>query len=343
MFIGDDWMYSESEDSGLSHGKNEGLQEDNIILPDEDFDGIFEDNTDGISKDKCEEKPQMEKIIKEIDITPNDTKEKIAISQLPKGILSYINRNKIFLIIIFITWLLVGVDYSYEAYRIPIIGTLLSLFNRPGLVSIIRFFTATYNGPMSFGDFMKPTFFGYIVALVAKPVYLLAMTGVIIPFVKSFIRKDKKPLEDLKNSVGYIKSKMTSIVKEPHSIALIVAGVGIAIFMTNILNRNGKFDKGFVPILMSFVLLLGVSSPLPSLLDKAIRKGISLFIMLLPGRSSKPIDKQRIIRVGMALGFILGLFTGYIGEFFNLYLGAIIFGVGVIASMFVKEKKLNDN
>lgn len=67
---------------------------------------------------------------------------------------SYIKRNWIFLSVIFIIWMMTGTNnYGLDLSKIPVIGQLYKIMNSKGLGGILRYFTATWNGPVGIPPF----------------------------------------------------------------------------------------------------------------------------------------------------------------------------------------------
>lgn len=315
---------------------------ENTVLEDMDFEGIITELAKSQTLNGTEEKSglKLERIVKEFSkpaIENNDSKQ-TGKNGIVNSAVNYLKRNWIFLSIMFFLWMILGIEHSFKAYNMPVIGSVLRLFNRQPQGGILRFLTATYNGPMSFGDFMKPTFYGYIVAFIAKPIYLLAMTGAVIPAVKGLIKKDSSRRSFIK-SAGFLKSTFTSMLKEVNHIALALTGLGIALIITNLITRNGKIDKGFVPLLLAFVLLEGIKQPSASLLDKIISRALGAFLHFVPNGLKGVMYKIDVLKTGCILGFTLGIITGRMGENINYSIGIICFIAGAVASITLGEKR----
>ncbi len=288
---------------------------------------------------------KFERIVKEFSKAKAEKNENAVTgkNKLANAVVSYLKRNWLFLGIMFFLWMILGVEHSFKAYNFPVVGTILRLFNKQPQGGILRFLTATYNGPVSFGDFMKPTFYGYIVAFVAKPIYLLAMTGVVLPMIKGLFKKDPKTSGSFLKSTSYFKTLLTGMLREVNHMALALTGLGIALIITNLLTRNGKIDKGFVPILLAIVLLAGIKEPAASLLDKIISRALGALLHFIPNGLRGAIYKIGVIKTGCILGFTLGVLTGRFGENINYTIGIICFIAGAVILMFVREKKAYGN
>lgn len=317
------------------------IEDVNFTLSDTDFDGTIEEPY--VVPDHPNTSQVMDRLVKDFSEDEKDLDMSGVKDAKTKGIthsiIAYLKRNVIFLCSIFLMWLILGVEHSFNAYQTPIFGGLLRIFNKPGLSSILRFFTATYNGPMSFGDFMKPTLYGYMVALVAKPIYLLAMTGVIIPSIKGFFKKNSNMNSAYKDNAKIFAQTFNGLLKEINHLGLALMGTGIALMFSNFLTRNGKIDKGFVPILLAVVILLGLKGPTMSLLNVFVKKFISLIINIIPNGKLQALNKARLIQVGCIVGFGLSIITGNLGEQMNYILGIVAFLTGILITLFIKEKR----
>lgn len=315
---------------------------DNYILADGDFDGIINEEYEASIDIHTPQNTGIERIVKEFsafkDLNASGTINKPFKNGFMTAITKYLKRNAIFLSVIFLLWVILGVEHSYKAYNIPVIGNILSLFNRPVIGPVLRFFTATYNGPMSFGSFMKPTLYGYLVAFVAKPIYLLAMSGVILPYIKSIFNKSSDSKLQFGSSFKTLISTLSRLPKDLNHIGLSLSGTGLALMFANFLTRNGKIDKGFVPILLGFVFLVGINGPVPSILSIAIKKIIAFITNILSNEKKEIVYRATVIQSGCIIGFGLSVLTGNIGQYFNYTFGAVLLIGGAVLTLFVKEK-----
>ncbi|QSX07848.1 hypothetical protein J0B03_08495 [Alkalibacter rhizosphaerae] len=268
-------------------------------------------------------------------------------TRYPNGIkdafLSYFKRNGILLSILFFLWLILGVDYSFSTYRIPVIGSILSFFNREPLGSVLRYITATRNGPMSFGDFMPPTLAGYIAAFVGKPLYILSLSGIILPIFAGIMKKNRKFSIPYSNNWMVFKDSLHQIPGKLHHLGLVLLGSGFAFIFSNLITRNGKFDKSFLPILLAFVVFAGLSGPLPALIDYLVRKFLSLFLKLIPTGLDDSFQKMALLKTGLLAGLLLSVATGNIAEQANYGIGSVLLIAGAVLSLFSKKEKHHES
>lgn len=253
--------------------------------------------------------------------------------------ISYLKRNMIFLIVIFLAWLMLGsYDNDFPLARIPIIGSIYNFIIFGPLKYPLVYLTAAYNGPMGFYIKTGLTPYTFLVALTAKSAYILAMTGVVIPSIKGLIKDRNNEINKYKSSGLKFMETLKSITSSISSIGFILSGLGIALVLSNLLTRNGKIDKTFVLLLLAFVLFKGLAGILPSALDFIIRRLMALFTRLMPGYLSNGTRQYDQLRLGAIIGFPAAIIVGGFGEYIGYIIGAIILVVGIILSLFKREK-----
>jgi hypothetical protein len=195
---------------------------------------------------------------------------------------------------------------------------------------------------MSFGDFMKPTFSGYLAAFVGKPLYILSLTGILIPLFKSFFKKNKTFSLSFSKNGGLFLRTFKSIPSPMSNWGLVLMGSGFAFILSNIVTRNGKIDKSFMPILLAFVVFAGLSGPLPALIDYFIRKFLSLVLKFIPKGLEESFEKMTLLKVGLILGFLVSIPTGQLAERLNYTIGALLLIAGASLSLFLKKEIPNE-
>ena len=148
---------------------------------------------------------RIEHLVFEATPVPSATSlwSKPTLSSLLTTASKYLKRNKGFLGIIFALWMFLGIHDAW-VLKVPLVSQIYRLLNSRSLGGVLRFLTATYNGPMPFRflSFSTQTLYGYAVALVAKSSYLLAMTGVIIPSIKEYLKNGKSSLGQYRTAYG---------------------------------------------------------------------------------------------------------------------------------------------
>lgn len=252
--------------------------------------------------------------------------------------LEYLKRNWAFLSAIFILWLMLGSrTSSLFIYRIPIIGFIYQFITSSPIKEILIFFTAAYNGPVGFLDSgLSP--YTFLVALTGKSAYLLAMTGVLIPSVKALVKSKDTEILTYKENFQRLTQNLKAISKNLYLLGFALAGAGGALVISNLLTRNGKMDKTFVLLLLSFTLFKGLAGALPSALDFIARRLMALYTRLLPGGIENGAVHYENIRTGATLGFILALIVGSAGEKSGYILGVVLIVAGAVLSIIKKEK-----
>lgn len=265
--------------------------------------------------------------------------EKFSTQKIVRGFLNYLKSNAIFLSVIFIFWFILGTkENPLWIYRIPIVGKVYIFLNSEPLKSILIFITATYNGPM---DFFKSGLspYTFLVGLTGKATYLLAMTGVVIPSIKGAIKYKGSEIEKYKNLISIMVQNVKAVLKNNNLIGLALIGAGGALFISNLLTRNGKIDKTFVLFLLAFTLLKGLSGIIPSSLDYIARVLFSLSGMIL-GRGQKNYSTVHLaLRTGAILGFLVAVGIGSFGEKLGYYLGVIAMVIGKVLTMLKKGNR----
>jgi len=263
----------------------------------------------------------------------------MSIKELPKAALLYLKTNWIFLASIFIIWITLGVwSYGQTIYKIPIISQIYKLLTSKSLGKILVYLTATYNGPVGFFD-GGLTPYTFLVAVTGKSAYLLAMTGVVIPSIKSFIRNKDNEMLTYRKSANKLIDTIKSLKKSVRLLGFSLAGGGMALAASNLLTRNGKIDKTFVLILLSFVLFKGLSGVLPSAIDFIARRIMALFTRFMPGGVGNGFAEYQALRTGGILGFASAVLIGSLGENAGYILGALLILGGIITSVIKKESQ----
>ncbi len=301
--------------------------------------------------EEAHEPPPASKTPEKIFVKPEATQDrpespaarKFSFNNLGNAALQYIKRNWLFIAIIFVIWLLTGAqDYINQVYKVPVIGRLLAkiaLFVNTGHVGyILRYFTAAYNGPVAFGMTSGLTPYTFLVALTAKSAYLLAMTGVVFPSIKELMSNRSAAVVNYRNSGNSLVNSFRSAANNLHRLGFLLCGCGAALAISNLLSRNGKFDKSFILILLSFVMFKGLSQALPSALDVIVRKLMQVTTLIVPQGNVNAGPKYSLIRSGTAVGFLLAVLVGMFGEKAGYILGFLSIAAGLIIAVAVKEK-----
>lgn len=261
----------------------------------------------------------------------------INLHNLPKTAVLYLKRNWIFLASISLLWLFLGVsNYGFTIYKIPLVGQVYRLITSNPIKGILIYLTATYNGPVGFfgGGLNIYTLF---VAILAKSTYLLAMTGIVIPSVKALTKNKQRELSLYKNNINKSKEIIHTLTKDINRLGFSIIGCGAALVVSNFLTRNGKIDKTFVLLLMSFTLLKGLSGALPSALDYILRRTISLFTLLIPGGIKNISKRSEVFRIGAMAGFLSAIVIGSFGETAGYILGMVLVLSGFVLTVIKKE------
>lgn len=264
---------------------------------------------------------------------------KFSLKNIRRYGISYLKRNMVFLIVILLAWLMLGsYDYDFPLSGVPIIGNIYSFLITGPLKFPLIYLTAAYNGPMGFYIKSGLTPYTFLVALTAKSAYILAMTGVVIPSIRGLIKDRNNEIGKYKSSALKFMETLKSITGNISSIGFILSGLGIALVLSNLLTRNGKIDKTFVLLLLALVLFKGLAGILPSALDFIIRRLMALFTRLMPGYLSNGTKQYDQLRLGAIIGFPLAIIVGGFGEYTGYMIGAIILVVGILFSLFKREK-----
>jgi len=302
--------------------------------------------SDGNNSEKNETKQNStEEIIVESEESTSlqGTVRKFTFKDILTSARCYLKKNWIFLLVISIIWIITGAeDYLMPLFNTPIIGrplTRIALFLSTGaLGTILRFFTATYNGPV-----WKLTPYTFLVAITAKSVYILSMTEVVFPAIKELISNKNNALSQYKSIIFKVQSISKSFVKSKNKLGLMLYGTGFALIISNFLSRNGKIDKSFVLILLSFVAFKGLNNELQSSVDFILRKLLQFITLILPSGIKNAAKNYELVRVGFAAGFILAVVVGNFGEKAGYVTGVIAALAGIVLSLLHKENITNDN
>lgn len=259
---------------------------------------------------------------------------------LPKQAIAYLKRNKLFLGILMVVWAAVGsYEYSLPIYSIPVIGGIYRFMLGTPVRQILIYLSTAYNGPVGFYISSGLNPYTFAVALTAKSAYVLAMTGVGIPAVRAIIRNRDAEIALYRENAGKLMMIFRQLTKNVRGIGFAAAGCGAAMVVSNLLTRNGKFDKTFILVLLSFVLFKGFNGTLPSVLDLIARRSMAVFTRMMPGGIRNGIKQYEQLRAGAILGFLLAIPVGSTGERSGYSLGIILFVAGTVISVIMKEKE----
>lgn len=312
-----------------------------VVLDDVDFNGW--DNEPSLPRydndDLYGDSLQRERITvesREIE-TSISTTNIINMKDIPKCAIAYFRKNWFFITTIFVMWNILGVEnHGTIIYKIPIISQIYKLLTSNPLRSILIYFTATYNGPVGFfGRGLTP--YTFVVALAGKSAYLLAMTGVVIPSVKALIKNKSHESNKYKDNASKVIEIVKSLPENLNLMGFALAGCGLSLAVSNLLTRNGKIDKTFVLILLSFVLFKGLSGVLPSAIDFIARYIMAFFTRIMPGGMNNSSEHYKVLRIGAMIGFLLAVIIGSIGKNVGYILGGILIISGSALAMVKKE------
>ncbi|MBM7561130.1 hypothetical protein [Fusibacter tunisiensis] len=319
----------------------EAILYENVPISDENFGEDFVVASENTSTESLPKRVLLEEFYEyddPLESLGNSTSKSLYPGGMKGALIAYLKRNALVLTILLALWLIVGVDYMYTTYRIPVIGGILSFFNREPLGSFLRYITATRSGPMSYAGFMKPTFAGYVAAFVGKTLYILTLTGLLIPLFTSLFKKDKTLTIPFSKNTGLFVRALTDIKEQISNWSLVLMGSGFAFILSNIVTRNGKIDKSFMPLLLAFVVFAGLSGPLPALIDYITRKFLSLVLKFVPHGLENSFEKMTVLKIGLILGFLVSIPTGQFAERANYTIGILLLIVGAGLSLFFKKE-----
>lgn len=315
---------------------------ENQLLPDCDFIGWEEACLQEEIQNNNVIPEVMEQIIVEPegDLLLENIPSKVSMPSLGNAAIAYLKRNWIFITTMLFLWMMLGVtNYSFRLYTMPVIGQVLILLQNSFLTKPLIFLTATYNGPMGFGQFGGGlSFYSLLSAITGKSIYLLAMTGVIFPSIREFIKGDTNKITPYKNAFDKSKNIIKDIFGSKASMGIFITAIGAALIFSNIITRNGKIDKAFVLILLCFTLFKGFGGALPSGLDYLIRKFISLLAAFMPGNIKNANKRYEVLRLGALMGFALAVLVGNFGEYADFIIGIVLLIAGAFLYFTQKEK-----
>lgn len=235
--------------------------------------------------------------------------------------LSFLKRNKYFIAAVFFIWIITGSqDYLLPLFNTPVIGRPLAqlavLLGSGVIGGFLRYVTATYNGPV-----WELTPYTFLVAIAAKSAYLLAMTEVVFPSLKELLSDKQNAIGKYAKAVSKARENVEGSIGNRMKLGLLLMGGGAAMMLSNFLSRNGKIDKSFILILISFVMIKGLSGALPSVLDSIARKAMQFAVLLVSGASKQGAELYGVMRTGAACGFLLAVVVGNFGESAGYILG----------------------
>ncbi len=207
--------------------------------------------------------------------------------------------------------------------------TWLGTSHLTGITAILIFFTGSYNN------------------FIAKLFVFMGFQQIVIPLFSNNEEENfMKQLSVFRKGYKLMRYSIKHTSKRGSTIIIIAAGWGI--FISNFLTRNNKFDKYFVCIMISLLLLKAVGSKRKNNLFVLIR-GLLLDISKLI--KVKREDFEAYLHLSLS-GFSLGLMLSYFIPFLGAtnwhdpkgyYVGVTVMIVGFVMRILIKEEEVNDN